>query len=308
MGLYSRTEEAMLEAESPLISFLENEFGETMLDEDATELRHSIMEDAMNGSLTVEKFGLYLAQMEGCNFNSFTTKMLMEDLYDGYLKSYNAEVELEYSGNPKLNEEYKRALQQVEAWFLDSDKLIDHIFKTGDEMLAELEKLSKMSLEKDETKIKVGVNKIYSLMDKVSKIDADWETHIKNYQNFDKLNRKFSIKFSNITMEEKKAFDKKLDQLAAKIMDGDIKKWVKFQDLQNQTPAYDKLVVDFEKFKEVDRERALKLLNECINPYIRYQCSVVFTTVGNINVIRRKLGIERENKLLYKVIQRLIKK
>ena len=114
-----------------------------------------------------------------------------------------------------------------------------------------------------------------------------------------------SIKYSDITMEMKKEYDSKFAIIEKAIRDCCID-WIAFNDY-DKPKCFVAISDDFEFMKTVNYDISVSILKREINPILNCVYNNVAYTVGGAQWIRWSLGIEKENKFMYRFIQKLFK-
>ena len=313
--LYENTEKLETIKSDSLAYYIENSFAQILLDEDAQCIKEQIKSLAETGQFTIDDFCNISDQLREANFSQSTNEMLVEYMYEAFLIcGSNLEsvdetaMILEYSGNPEKNKQFIKTLNELEKYLNDYHDFAMENFRLGDRIVAEMKKVEKYK-DKDESKVKKICDNIANMIEDQPYDQEKWNAHTRNYNEFKRLKSKFSNKFSNITMEEKKALDKKLDALISKTLDSEeICKWIKFQNKGNDTPQFDSLVKYYDMMKKINRDASVECLNKWINPYLEYQWNLLQNCIGFTNWIRRQLNIDRENRLTYKIVQKVLKK
>ena len=199
---------------------------------------------------------------------------------------------LEYKGNEEDNEEYREVLKELDELFefyVDIQKLIgEHIIKCANIKV------------KDEKSFKKALNDLYNDADDVN---AEFSKRYKNmeeapkFRRFNALSKKFSVKYSSITMEDKKKY--------AEIYVAHFKDLVKLGDQFD-----DKWIDDFNSklgdLKRIDRDYTSKYISHTQAWYNAFY-QQYYRVAQNIRYFIYKLDTKRENTLRYQLIQKIIK-
>lgn len=315
--LFDNTNEEAL-AENAGAKYIEENFGQLILDPRAVSIKQELIESIDSGLFDMNDTVDFINRIAECNFARNTNEMLVEMVYEAFLLSgqepeniAEASALLEYAGNEEKNKQFVKSLKQLEQYIVDFHDYGVQAFAVGDQMLKLMEPLKKLKDDDKGRKEAAAIgNRIQNLIDKYNNDlgkDGKFDEHYRNFAEFKRLARKFNNKFSNITINDKKALDKKLDELInATLTNPKVKAWVKLE--QNQkTPQYDKMVELFDEFKRVDRQTALKILNETINPYLQYQWNVLRRVIGFTNYVRSLIGANNDKKLTYKIVNKVLK-
>lgn len=315
--LFDNTNEEAL-AENAGAKYIEENFGQLILDPRAVSIKQELIESIDSGLFDMNDTVDFINRIAEYNFARNTNEMLVEMVYEAFLLSgqepeniTEASALLEYAGNEEKNKQFVKSLKQLEQYIVDFHDYGVQAFAVGDQMLKIMEPLKKLKDDEKGRKEAESIgNRIQNLIDKYNNDlgkDGKFDEHYRNFAEFKRLARKFNNKFSNITINDKKALDKKLDELInATLTNPKVKAWVKLE--QNQkTPQYDKMVELFDEFKRVDRQTALKILNETINPYLQYQWNVLRRVIGFTNYVRSLIGANNDKKLTYKIVNKVLK-
>jgi hypothetical protein len=316
--LFDNTNEEAL-AENAGAKYIEETFGQIILDEKAVAIKQELIESIELVLFDMNDTVDFINRIAEAGFSRNTNEMLVEMVYEAFLISgqepeniNEASALLEYAGNEEKNKQFVKSLKQLEQYIVDFHDYGVQAFAVGDEFIKIMEPLKKLKDDDKGRKEAAAIgNRIQNALDnyngRIKDGNDKFSEHYRNFAEFKRLAKKFNNKFSNITINDKKALDKKLDELInATLTNPKIKAWVQLEQRQ-PTPQYDKLVALFDDFKRVDRQTALKILNETINPYLQYQWSVLRQVIGFTNYVRKLIGSENDKKLSYKIVNKILK-
>lgn len=208
---------------------------------------------------------------------------------------YSDMILQEYSGNEYDNKNFASCMQELSkigAYYVEIDKMIAaHV----DFVLNEMKKCKK------EADFKKMINICYNHADDTNKNLNDTYKKFSErptFNRFKSLVKKFSVKYSNVTMEEKKKWAEVFTQYHKDMIDIVTpydKKWV------------DKLFEEVDRCKKLDYENTGKIVDHiaawynCLYDYYGY-------THNNILYVLYKLDIGFEDTFRYKMIQKIFKK
>lgn len=129
---------------------------------------------------------------------------------------------------------------------------------------------------------------------------------------FMKLRRvcsKFKMKYSDEAMEEKKKLDSELNAIRDKVLTLG-REWVQIQTADgktnNKTPKLDVLQKALDDAKKVDEDYWNQIFG-AIKGLYQLLCQEVGATINDIYATRKMLKLDKENKLMYKIVNKLFK-
>jgi hypothetical protein len=205
---------------------------------------------------------------------------------------YGNNILIEYSGKPENNEEYKKLLEELDEMFKFYVDILDLVGK-------HIMKCSKIKV-KDEASFRKALNDLYKDADKTNKEFADLYKDMEEmptYRRFDALSKKFSVKYSNITMEDKKKYSVIfIDRLhdLVKIADQFDSKWI--NDLNATLPT----------LRSIDAVYTDKYIQHTQLWYDAFYNEFQRTS-QNMRYCIFKLDTKRENTLRYQLVQKIFK-
>lgn len=199
---------------------------------------------------------------------------------------------LEYSGKPENNEEYKKTLEELDEIFKLYVEILDLVGK-------HVMKCSTIKV-KDDKSFHKALNDLYNDADKVNDTFNKKYSDVSEgtlYSRFDNLSKKFSVKYSNITMEDKKKYatiyNKHLEDLV-KIADQFTEKWI--NDLNAKLPT----------MRKIDAIYTDKYIQHTQIWYDAFYREFKRTS-QNMRYCIFKLDTKRENTIRYQLIQKIFK-
>lgn len=199
---------------------------------------------------------------------------------------------LEYKGNDIDNQDYREVLEDLDELFkfyIEIQKLIaEHVKKCANIKV------------KDEKSFKKALNDLYNDADDTN---AEFSKRYKDmdeaptFKRFNQLSKKFSVKYSNITMEDKKKY--------TEIFMNHYKDLVKIAD-QFDSKWVNDLNDSLSDLRKIDREYTGKYVQH-VQAWYNAFYSEFSRVANNMRFFIYKLDTKRENTLRYQLIQRIIK-
>ena len=207
---------------------------------------------------------------------------------------YGTDILHEYSGKEIDNKNFAKCMEELDKiakYYVDLDKMIaDHI----NFCVNELKKCKK------EADVKKALNNAYNDADATNKKINDTFNKFSErptFSRFKSLIRKFSVKYSDVTMEEKKKWHevfKKYHLDMIDIVEPFDEKWIKF--INNE----------IDRCKKLDYQETLKMVAQ-IQAWYDTQYNYFRYTHGNILYVLYKLDTGFEDTIRYKMIQKIFK-
>jgi hypothetical protein len=234
------------------------------------------------------------------------------DLYESWVEAEGEVADhslLEYAGNAEKNRLFREVMVEMEKMFAKYYAECDFVITSLDQIVSICEK----EAAKKKPDAKVAATACKKVFDKVeyelTKDEA--KEYIRSYNitwaKIKKLTSKFSIKFSDVVMEDKKAFDKKLDAAAKKVSENKkFTSWLPCREL-NGTEKVQKLNKALDILDIDSHDATVNIASKYTQPIYGYAYQCLNGYIGNINFLRRKLGLERENTVFYKVLNKVFK-
>lgn len=312
MSIYGGLKQNMnMEASAELSvieSYIENNFLENCLNESVM----SILDKISSISEAESKFDFAKSIIEEAESLSESAKcIIMKSLLEAMTEenrsveesvgllneSYDPEALLEFSGDPKKNEEFIECLKDLDqlcTFNMDKiRKLADYLGKLSD--LADQIMKSPKKYKELLDKARGYVTEFNDWYNKTGKNISGMVT----WNQFKQKVKKFNNKYSEITMEEKKKFNEKIVKYY-----GEISKlatpWAK--NGKEIVKLHDK----FDKLVELDRsytQTFAKICDDCAGVLIEE----ANYTIGDVNYIIKALDVGKEQSLLYKVVNKVFK-
>lgn len=278
--------------------YISNHFLNAVLDEKAQEYYKEIeaYRESGEGQFEIAKKLIELTDKEFEDFDNLTKEHIIES----YFNAYNYRMLLEYSGNPEKNEEFKQTLQDLDRVLVT---YID-IFKEYDKYLRKATDLLKACKDVDTARTAfTDCNKESRATDKLIDDMIKKSGIEKNpFKRFDQQIKKFNNKYSTIGMEEKKKFDKKLGSYYDQVEEIIIP-WSTGGDMKAFNEMNDALL----HFYDIMPELQDKIVN-LMSSWYHDMFAVYRTIAGECIYLRKHLGIEKENGIIYKMVQKIFKK
>ena len=119
------------------------------------------------------------------------------------------------------------------------------------------------------------------------------------YQEFDKLVKKFSVKYSTVTLGDKKEYYKLFKKNLYEIID-----------LYNKNFTNEwinKLNIELKKLTEIDTDKEVRLVS-LVNTWLKAFYDFIGYHVNNIRYVIYKMNPDIEHTLTFKIVQRFLKK
>lgn len=238
--------------------------------------------------------------------NSFTEAVTYNYLHENDTDSDILDIEestlLEYSGNPEKVKNFKEMLKELDDIFTYYRVIIDEDTKVLDTIISSCSKVKKI----DDARrcytdcAKAGKAANQAIKAAADKVDLDSQP----FTRFKQQSNSFSGKYSTITLEDKKQFDKKLASFSEKIIN-DLDPWGSKDDVDG--PKIKALLEALEKFEEVMPE-----LGDKFREFAGSWYKVLFNDSSSIlNIVkwcRVKLNLGHSNTIRFKIVQKIFKK
>jgi formyltetrahydrofolate synthetase len=291
--------------------YVNNNFLNSILNEDAQNIMNSIKayRESGEGQFELAKKIIDITDEEFKDFDNLTKEHLIEAYFEAfrYRNIYLQEsVEisedlkwlLEYSGNPIKNEEFKQSLKDVDkalTQYIAVLGVYDSTIKKFIELLNGIKDIDScrqayLDIVKES---KAGDKNIDNLLK-----DAGLEKS--PFTNFNRQLNRFNNKYSTTAISEKKVFDKKLVEYANKVNDT-IEPWAEGGE------KIEELNLAIDKFNSYMPELTDKAV-DYIDSWYQNMFNLYDSILGECAFLRRKLGLERENGIIYKMVQKIFKK
>ena len=291
--------------------YVNNNFLNSILNEDAQNIIDSIKayRESGEGQFELAKKIIDITGEEFKDFDNLTKEHLIEAYFEAfrYRNIYLQEsVEisedlkglLEYSGNPVKNEEFKQSLKGVDK------ALTQYVAVLGvyDSTIKKFIELFNGAKDVE------SCRQAYLDIVKESKAgDKNIDNLLKNaglekspFTNFNRQLNRFNNKYSTTAIAEKKVFDKKLVDYANKVNDI-IEPWSEDgEKIEELNLAIDK----FDSYMPELTDKAAKYVGSWYNGMFELYDNIL----GECAFLRRKLGLEREHGIIYKMVQKIFKK
>ena len=207
---------------------------------------------------------------------------------------YGTDILNEYSGKDIDNKNFAKCMEELGKmgqYYVDLDKMIaEHI----DYCVNALKKCKK------EADVKKALNDAYNHSDATNKkINETFDKFNERptFRRFQSLVKKFSVKYSDVTMEEKKKWEtvfKDYHLEMIKIVEPYDDKWIKM------------INSEIDRCKKLDYQETLKMVAQ-IQAWYDTQYNYFRYTHGNILYVLYKLNTGFEDTIRYKMIQKIFK-
>ena len=240
--------------------------------------------------------------------------MYYDELLDNVFNESD-DLMLEYSGKPEMNERFEQALKDMDNLIKnDVYQRVPKVLALCNEMLKKANIAVKGIQKGDRPADSYLVELREALREDISKYNEQCTTSDakttanKNYlafKEFRKISKKFAVKYSIVTMEMKKKYDKIFSEYYDDLVK-ETKDWVAWNEYDARK-SYDQLCRDHAVFMSFNYYLTVDLTEHYINPILNCMFNNVCGAAGMIQWTRYKLGIQKENSALYKFVQRLFK-
>lgn len=221
---------------------------------------------------------------------------------------YSNNYILEFAGDEKKNKEYLDAVDKAEEalnW-LKEDCKAD--VKKLDEWKT---KIAKIKNEKDLKKFSNDFKNFVD--DEIKRWNANeykslYTRHYENLRKLVKLSDNFNNKYSSILMEQKKEIDMRFSKIADAIFEV-VYEWVSFQNASTSGKKLKEFNEEINRIYRIDRSyfEGDNSVMKYISFYYQQSVGNAFNIFRYVGYIRHCLGLEREDKLLYKIINKIFK-
>ena len=310
MALYGNND---LEELNETSRYIRNEFLDYCLNEKVKEVEANIAKYKETG-LGSEEIFTKLAKLadEKCKDVSAITK---EKLVESFLEAYryrniykesldndkDTEQLLEYSGDKYKNEQFKKTLQEVEKYLIAYMKELQLI----DGMLTKItgcySKCKNVNTARKAYTDAIKESKATSKS--INQMFDDLKDGTNPFTKFQSQAGSFNNKYSTVTLEEKKIFDKKIKQYVDQI-NNLIEPWAANGDKNNA--KVQAMIDSVEHFQECMPELYEKAAGIPYSWY-KYMFKAYRDDIAICYWIRKKLGIEIEGTLKWKIVHALFK-
>lgn len=295
-------------------SYIESGFLSSFLHEDTDSITKTITNLQLKDSINEGDVCDALINVQMADIGSQAKLEAMQTIVNIYAESVEMDeinessALLEYAGNPEKNKALIKLMSEMESRLQDYYNEIDFVITALDEIAAIIKR---EAAKGSKANAKDAAFKVKSVYDKVDKKLSSPENkeYIKKYNiTFSALKnvcKSFGVKFNDVVMEDKKAFDKKLDAAVKKVKDN--KKFTRWLPASNNTTE---AITEFNKdlnTLEVDNGDAVGQIVKYVQPVYGYAYNIMMGYIYNINYLRRILGLEKEDTVFYKVLNKIIK-
>lgn len=291
---------------------------ESVLNEEANFIQENIAD--LREACTIDDLINVLYTIKEANIEDRSKRALVESLYDIYHYGDTSISEAvteaafnfsfttpQFTGDPTKNAEYIAFLKEMEGLANFLVQLFRNKHKLMNEITDVIDEGGKNAQTSED--VKKVLNKCLNLMDEYNN-DIDqktWQSYMQKLSKFKKLSNTFNNKYSKITMAEKEVIDAKIDELINHIGTNYIMDYVKFAELNNDTPQFDRLLKGWEALKEVDRDMGCNIASRVINPLLGWLYQGWRECIGNLYYLRGLLGLKLKNTNRWKIVHALLK-
>ena len=288
---------------------IEKHFLSTFLSE-GNDLTDKVADLTIKNEVTMDDVTDFIIELNASDINDSLKLSYLEritKIYENQLiESIDETVEVfnEYAGNSKKNKALIRLMGEMEK---DLNDFYDDIM-IGINAMDKIRESVHRESSKENPNIVSVAREARSIEDKIKK---EWaNNHISKYNatfnSLKKVCKSFGIKFNDVVMDDKKAFDKKLEAACKKATQNKkITDWMPTNP-DGSTPNIVSLNKDLDELVIVNSD-ATRAIVSYIQPIYNYTYQSAMCYVGNINYLRKILGLEREDTIFYKVINKLLK-
>lgn len=261
-----------------------------------------------------------LYMIKECNIEDHSKRILVESLYNAYYDGDISNSESiqeaafdfkltspQFTGDPAKNAEYIAFLKEMEGLANFLIQLFKNKHKLMNDITDIIDEGGKSA--KNSEDVKKVLNKCLILIDKYNNSfdSKTYNSYMGKLSKFKSLSKTFNNKYSKITMKEKEVVDAKLDQLIEHIGSNYIMDYVKFSDLNNDTPQFARIVKGWEALREIDRDLAGQIAGRVVNPLMGWFYQAWRDAIGNLYYLRNLLGIRLKNTNKWKIVHAFLK-
>ena len=222
---------------------------------------------------------------------------LVQEKYDEYI--------IEYAGKESELKKYRECLDEVFNAlnnYIERAVAVKNGFIKANKPL--LSKPVKKITSADMKKVLIEYQTLYKEIDKLSK-EKEVDQGVRAYKKLENYASKFAFKYSDVFMEDKKKLEAKLEEVLKELDDtfgGYLVRFGKDQD----TPELDKLNEYYVYCKIVDPVTYDNLIKQSSDIF-NFMAQEANYSLGDIRNIRKQLGTYKEDKFMYKFVNKLIK-
>lgn len=302
------------EGDAEYASYIESGFLSSFLHEDNEAIVENLVRMQLQDSVTEAEVCDAIANIAVSNIGSAAKLEAMQKVLDVYSEQIELDelnessALLEYAGNAEKNKILLKLMKEMESRFQDYYEELEFVIQALDDMEAAVKKEAKKGDKSNAKSAAFAVNGIYKKVD-AKFTSKEYKDYVKKYNTtfsaLKKICNSFGVKFNDVVMEDKKAFDVKLKAAVEKARNNKkITRWLPTEE-GRITPIVD-LNKDLEQLA-IDNKDAVQAIVKDFQPVYNYAYYAVYGYMGNINYIRKVLGLERENTVFYKIINKLFK-
>lgn len=215
---------------------------------------------------------------------------------------------LEFDGDPKKNQEYLNAVDKAEEALL-------WLKEDSEDSVKKLENWKeKLKAVKNEKDLKKYNNDFKNFVEdeiknwNSSSYKSKVKTHYTALNNLINLSKKFNNKYSSILMEKKKEIDMRFSKIADDCFSL-VYPWCHFQNDTMSGKKVDEFNEAIEKARRVERSyfEGENSLMKYLAFYYQESVGAAFNAFRFAGHMRHVLGLDKEDKMLYKIINKIFK-
>lgn len=296
--------------------YIESSFLESVLNESAFELSKRI--GNFDGQNRIEFFRSVSEDVEASELQESTKSILISNLCNAIQENSNMfnidaldeaalDSILEFKGNETKNEAFKECLKDLENLLTYFISVIEKGLGYMDQILA----LSKKA-KNNPKEFKKYINE----MDKFADEFVAWKKQASKsicgsvtWKTFASQIKKFNNKYSEITMEEKKALSSKVEKMIDKVFKMctpwyDMKRNGKL--LPGSSAKYEELKNLYKELEKIDKSYA-NSVNDIFVDFDKYIGSEINPTLNDMFYVMKALNIQFEDSLRFKLVNKVLK-
>lgn len=312
MSIYGGRSNSQNKVDKTLEMYIEESFLDSIYNENVSAIHDKIIYHNESSQSTFDFIKSIISESEekGLSENSkdFITRRLLESMgvsydiveavtEDAIPLDESTEAILEFQGNPEKNKEFISILKDLE-------DLCNYNYERIKRLADDMDKLDKDADEaiKDPKKFKEILERARQYIQDFNEWYRKASKTINapvTFKNFQSKIKKFNNKYSEITMDEKKKLRDKLLKIA-KDIDAMIEPWAK------GGKRIDAFKEKLTKLSVIDKDYFDKFNKYAWDNY-DYFFSEYKYTFDDIAIICKYLNIERENTVMYKIVNKLFK-
>ena len=302
------------EGDAEYAEYIQKGFLSSFLHEDNEAIVENLVNLQLKDTVTASEVCDAIANIAVSNIGSEAQLEAMQKVLDVYSESVHLDelnessALLEYAGNAEKNRILIRLMKEMESRFQEYYEEVIFAVDSLDKMADIIAKEAKKGEKCNAKTAAYAVEAVYKKVD-AKFTSKEYKEYVKKYNTtfsaLKKICNSFGVKFNDVVMDDKKAFDVKLAAAVKKLKDNKkVTRWLPTE--SGTTQVIKDLNADLDKLA-IDNRDATQTIVKYFQPVYNYTYYAIYGYMGNVNYIRRVLGLERENTVFYKVINKIFK-